>query len=66
MSPDSQARPDSAAVQPARGPVARTSAPGGTIDSRELLQGSRVIEITHEGATYRLQATRQGKLILTK
>ena len=34
--------------------------------SAELLRGQRVIEIDHEGQRYRLQATRQGKLILTK
>jgi hemin uptake protein HemP len=36
------------------------------ISSTELLRGQRVIEIEHEGQRYRLQATRQGKLILTK
>ncbi len=36
------------------------------IDSQALLQGGRMVEIAHEGTTYRLQATRQGKLILTK
>jgi hemin uptake protein HemP len=36
------------------------------ISSSELLRGQRVIEIDHEGQRYRLQATRQGKLILTK
>ena len=36
------------------------------IPSSELLRGQRVIEIDHEGQRYRLQATRQGKLILTK
>jgi len=36
------------------------------LDSRELLRGARWIEIRHNGETYRLQATRLGKLILTK
>ncbi|MFC7408278.1 hemin uptake protein HemP [Hydrogenophaga atypica] len=45
------------------GQVAGTPAP---IPSSELLRGQRVIEIDHEGQRYRLQATRQGKLILTK
>ena len=31
-----------------------------------LLQGGRMVEITHNGEIYRLQATRLGKLILTK
>ncbi|MDP3520004.1 MAG: hemin uptake protein HemP [Hydrogenophaga sp.] len=42
-----------------------TGAPA-PISSSELLRGQRVIEIDHEGQRYRLQATRQGKLILTK
>jgi hemin uptake protein HemP len=36
------------------------------LPSAELLQGERSVEITHNGAIYRLQATRLGKLILTK
>ena len=30
------------------------------------MQGRKVIEISHNGTAYRLQATRTGKLILTK
>jgi hemin uptake protein HemP len=36
------------------------------VDSAELLKGQKVIEIKHNGAVYRLQATKLGKLILTK
>lgn len=36
------------------------------VPSEQLLQGRRVVEITHNGEVYRLQATRLGKLILTK
>ncbi|WP_101050301.1 hemin uptake protein HemP [Macromonas nakdongensis] len=36
------------------------------LDSAWLLQGQREILIQHQGQVYRLQATRQGKLILTK
>jgi len=36
------------------------------LDSRELLRGARLVEISHNGEIYRLQATRLGKLILTK
>lgn len=36
------------------------------IDSDQLLRGQRTVEISHNGELYRLQATRQGKLILTK
>lgn len=36
------------------------------LDSQDLLQGQNAVAITHNGALYRLQTTRQGKLILTK
>ncbi len=36
------------------------------LDSRALLQGGKAVTIRHNGEAYRLQATRQGKLILTK
>jgi hemin uptake protein HemP len=36
------------------------------ISSEALLCGQPSVNITHQGATYRLQKTRQGKLILTK
>ncbi len=32
----------------------------------EILRGQKAVEINHNGSTYRLQATRLGKLILTK
>jgi hemin uptake protein HemP len=38
----------------------------GCVDSTELLRGQKTVEISHNGSTYRLQATRLGKLILTK
>lgn len=38
----------------------------GVIPSSALLQGRNAVLIAHEGQHYRLQATRQGKLILTK
>ncbi|MBX9873155.1 MAG: hemin uptake protein HemP [Burkholderiaceae bacterium] len=41
--------------------------PGGpSLDSQALFQGGRAVSIRHNGEVYRLQATRQGKLILTK
>jgi len=43
-----------------------TPLPGSMIDSTALLQGSKAVTINHNGELYRLQATRQGKLILTK
>lgn len=36
------------------------------MQSAELLRGDKVVEIVHNGSVYRLQATRLGKLILTK
>lgn len=36
------------------------------LDSAELLRGQKTVDISHNGLTYRLQATRLGKLILTK
>jgi hemin uptake protein HemP len=36
------------------------------VASEDLFQGRRVVEIAHNGEVYRLQATRLGKLILTK
>ena len=38
----------------------------GLLNSKDLLQGERSVEIVHNGAIYRLYATRLGKLILTK
>ena len=42
------------------------SAPPVLLTSHELLRGQKAVAITHNGALYRLQTTRQGKLILTK
>lgn len=39
---------------------------GPCLESGALLRGRKIVEISHNGATYRLQATRLGKLILTK
>ena len=36
------------------------------LTSREVLRGQKAVVITHNGSLYRLQTTRQGKLILTK
>ncbi|WP_425549937.1 hemin uptake protein HemP [Comamonas faecalis] len=34
--------------------------------SETLMQGRKVMTIVHNGRVYRLQTTKQGKLILTK
>jgi hemin uptake protein HemP len=39
---------------------------GSVLASTDLLRGRKTVEISHNGNTYRLQATRLGKLILTK
>ena len=54
------ATPASAPSRPAAGTRS------GCVDSTELLRGEKTVEISHNGATSRLQATRLGKLILTK
>lgn len=36
------------------------------LDSEQLFRGGREVQIEHRGEIYRLQLTRQGKLILTK
>ena len=47
-------------------PQAGASAGVRTIESQDLLQGQALVLIRHRGEIYRLQTTRQGKLILTK
>jgi hemin uptake protein HemP len=42
------------------------SASATCLNSTEILRGQKAVEINHNGLTYRLQATRLGKLILTK
>lgn len=41
-------------------------AQGRALDTRSLLSGHRAVTLVHNGTAYRLQATRLGKLILTK
>ncbi len=42
------------------------SVPSSGVNSRDILKGEKAVAISHNGLTYRLQATRLGKLILTK
>jgi hemin uptake protein HemP len=44
-------------------PERRPSTP---LSSEAVLRGQSAVEIEHNGQLYRLQTTRQGKLILTK
>lgn len=58
-----------AAGTPARMPASPLPASDATpapLPSEQLLQGRKTIEISHNGTLYRLQATKLGKLILTK
>jgi len=45
---------------------ATTHCPPRRLDSTQLLQGARELEIDHGGQLYRLRLTSLGKLILTK
>lgn len=49
-------------------PIQVSSSPSGPriVDSSDLLAGQSSLLIRHWGEVYRLQTTRQGKLILTK
>ena len=42
------------------------SRPAPMVESAALLQGNKTVGILHNGSLYRLQATKLGKLILTK
>ena len=53
-SPTTPAHPQAANTDPA------------AVDSSTLLQGQKAVAIHHNGSVYRLQATKLGKLILTK
>ncbi len=60
-------------VPPSTPPFAASGAPTPTpspeprsVESTDLFQGGRVVEITHAGETYRLLLTRNNRLILQK
>jgi hemin uptake protein HemP len=55
--------PPERAAMPASAQEEQRPAP---LPSEALLRGRRLVEISHNGEVYRLQATRLGKLILTK
>ena len=58
-----KANPPQGTATPPNGPPANTAL---IVDSQTLLQGQNCLHIRHLGELYRLQLTRQGKLILTK
>jgi hemin uptake protein HemP len=63
--PEGTAQHDAAPESAAGGEPPHTRTPI-AIRSETLLRGQPCVAIHHQGAVYRLQATRQGKLILTK
>ncbi|MDM0046337.1 hemin uptake protein HemP [Variovorax dokdonensis] len=50
----------------ARLAAASNERPAALVESTDLLRGQKAVGILHNGALYRLQATKLGKLILTK
>jgi hemin uptake protein HemP len=48
------------------GPTSPAAAVEPCVSSAEILRGQKTVAIHHNGSTYKLQATRLGKLILTK
>ncbi|MDO5624925.1 MAG: hemin uptake protein HemP [Pseudomonadota bacterium] len=64
ITPGTLALPASA-TRPRPMPAPQAAAPA-PMPSDQLLQGRKAVEISHNGAVYRLQATKLGKLILTK
>jgi hemin uptake protein HemP len=58
--------PPTAAPENAPQSAAVAKAASFGVKSDDILRGQKAVEIIHNGSTYRLQATRLGKLILTK
>ena len=61
-----QARPTAPADAGGAPPATVPPMDGTVLDSQSVLRGHQAITIAHNGSYYRLQTTRQGKLILTK
>ncbi len=70
LTADTLLRPASAdSLQPQQAAALRSAtavAATAAVDSNDLLQGQKAVAISHNGSVYRLQATKLGKLILTK
>ena len=67
LSPAASLKPQGSTVFPAA-PVhpVNNGSPANGVNSTDILRGEKAVAIHHNGLTYRLQATRLGKLILTK
>lgn len=64
---DSEAAlPDPRAQTSEERPNAAAETPKRTLNSADLFQGAREVQIRHDEKIYRLQVTRNGKLILIK
>ena len=66
--PDFAAPPDAASNTIGQTPPAAADHSAAThrLQSHEVMRGQSAVAIEHNGNVYRLQTTRQGKLILTK
>lgn len=51
---------------PATGVQRLPAQEGSPLPSESLLRGQKIVAIVHNGSLYKLQATKLGKLILTK
>jgi hemin uptake protein HemP len=54
------------ATSPAAAPLDNSAGEQSPVPSAALLRGRKTVAITHNGMLYLLQATKLGKLILTK
>jgi len=63
---ETQNADDQAPSDPASGADTLPAEAAAPLPSEQLLRGRRAVSISHNGTIYRLQTTRQGKLILTK
>jgi hemin uptake protein HemP len=64
----SQVTPDRDSTPSVAGPVPTSAADANSkpLQSGDLFNGEKVVQIAHNGEIYRLQTTKLGKLILTK
>ena len=66
VKPNPSAKPGTEPPAAAQEVAPRPKTGTGALDSAALLGSRDEVEIAHQGETYRLRRTRQGKLILTK
>lgn len=66
LRPTASDAPNARAPRDAVGASTEAATAACAVDSSALLQGQKAVAISHNGSVYRLQATKLGKLILTK